>query len=235
MPTSGILWEGPSPQDKSPIMAICTDRSRNAKTGPAIQVWILRSDMNPMDAVVKGKDTAICGNCAMRGEGLAKRSCYVNVARAPMAVFKKYTAGGYAHILPQDLRGMIVRWGAYGDPAMIPTKIVKAVNKVAYSHTGYTHQWLQPYARWTKGIFMASVESVKAETKAQKAGWGTFRVGNSEGTDQGEAIMCTNAEVTGVTCTACLKCDGRKLAVFIPAHGVGAKYVPASALLRKVR
>ena len=55
-----------------------------------IQTWILRSDVNPVEAVNNGDDYSICGDCPHRKNDKGERSCYVNVGQAPNAVFKSF-------------------------------------------------------------------------------------------------------------------------------------------------
>jgi hypothetical protein len=233
----GILWEGPSPLDGAPLVAICT-ASRNVKTGDMAQVYILRADISPVEAVRSGLDTSICGNCAMRGDGLKGRACYVQLhPGGPAAVWRCYKRGGYQPLhVPEHgapyFHGVKVRWGAYGDPAMIPEAIVRAVNSYAAGHTGYTHQWRHGFAKWTAGVFMASADTYRGELTARAAGWGTFRVGRPDGSDAHDSVVCRN-ERDGTECKDCLECDGRGVAIFIPAHGTGKSFVPASKLLRK--
>jgi hypothetical protein len=230
----GILWEGPSPLDGAPIVAISVWSDANRKTGKCAQVYILRSDQSPIDAIHSGDDVSICGHCCMRSpHGYAGRGCYVQVGNGPLSVYRTYLAGKYQRIAPELFAGVTVRWGAYGDPAMLPEQVVLAVNAHAAAHLGYTHQWRLPFAQWTRGVLMASVETLAQEKKAHALGWGTFRAGASDGSDTGEnAVVCAN-ERTGITCAECGVCDGRQLRIVIPAHGWGARSVPANRLLRK--
>lgn len=169
----------------------------------------------------------------MRGpDGYAGRSCYVQVGNGPTSVYRTYIAGKYEQIEASSFDGAIVRWGAYGDPAMLPEAVVRDVNSRARGHLGYTHQWRFPWAQWTRGVFMASVETQQQESKAHTLGWGTFRAGASDGSDMGSSVVCNN-ERTGITCTDCGLCDGRQVGVVIPAHGWGRGNVPANRLLRK--
>lgn len=221
-PHVGILYEGPSPHDGSPIVAITTTRSDNEKTGKTVeQVWIIRADIAPHLAKKQGLDDAICGHCPM------KASCYVLTHNAPRSVFDKYKRGGYRHIAPEALAGKKVRWGAYGDPAMLPLDLVLAVNAVAASYVGYTHQHSTPHGRRFAGVFMASVETAKQETTLRARGWtGTFRAGRRDGSDRGDAKLCDNEE-RGTKCEDCMRCDGKSGAIFIGAHGSKAKYAVA--------
>ena len=50
--------------------------SRNPKTGPMVQLWILRADVHPMEAISTGTDSSICGGCKHRGANGRERSCY---------------------------------------------------------------------------------------------------------------------------------------------------------------
>lgn len=222
----GILWQGLSLVDDGPIVAIATSGSSNPKTGPMIQIWCLRQDVAPHDARRAGLDRSICGNCAMRA------ACYVVADFAPRSVWEAYRAGLYGAVAPDDFARSVIRWGAYGDPALIPPSIVHACNRVARGWTGYTHQHQQPWAQWCRGVFMASCESVSQEQRLREAGWGTFRVGRIDGTDIGGATPCPHAE-TGVTCIECRACDGGTRAIYVPAHGARARAVPAERLRRR--
>lgn len=229
----GILWEGRSPVDGAPIVAIATDGSRNPKTGPMIQVWILRRDVPPHEAARDGRDASVCGACPLRYREGVGRACYVTPFRAPLVVWRCYRRGDYGRLRPEALRGRRVRWGAYGDPAMLPAGLVQACNRLAAGWSGYTHQWAQRWAAWTRGVFMASVETPRGESAARGRGWGTFRAGAPDGSDMGGAMHCPSDATGGaVTCAECGACDGRAHAVFIPAHGQGAGLVPAARLSR---
>ena len=65
---AGIIYKGPSLIDGKPIVVIATFTNRNTKTGQVVQTYILREDINPLEASKTGADYSICGNCPMRGE-----------------------------------------------------------------------------------------------------------------------------------------------------------------------
>src|SRR5215467_284479 len=59
-----ILYEGASMLDGMPVVAIAnriTDKSTNGKTGAMVQTWIIRSDVNPVEALENGSDASVCG------------------------------------------------------------------------------------------------------------------------------------------------------------------------------
>ena len=134
-PLGLILYEGPSLIDGQPIAVIATGfqrRTANSKTGDMVQTWILRSDMNPLEAIHTGQDVSICGNCPLRGmldkqqrrTVNRRRACYVNVHQAPLAVYRAYRRGRYE---PFDsaqhlalFQGRMLRLGCYGDPVAAP-------------------------------------------------------------------------------------------------------------------
>lgn len=235
-----IVYQGPSVIDVAPIVAIATTGSKNRKTGPMTQVWILRSDVAPIQAAYSGEDESICGTCPHRyqpGSGLAPsrpRTCYVDVSRAPQSVFRTYRAGRYRTIDAVTVSRMgPVRIGAYGDPGALPLAIVAALASGAHGHTGYTHRWrerpdLAPY-------LMASVDSAAERDQAHAAGWRTFRVRAQHaphlarvGSTVGE-IQCVEA-TRGIQCADCGLCNGAQAgpgvrSVWIAAHGQSAKRV----------
>jgi len=98
-----IVYNGPSMLDGSPIVAIVTIGSKNAKTGAMAQLWIMRADMDPVTASRTGADEAVCGTCPHRGNPTdldhgqaAQRPCYVILAQAPLIVYKAFKRGIYS-------------------------------------------------------------------------------------------------------------------------------------------
>lgn len=215
-PTGYVLWEGPSPIDGSPIVAIATLHSSNTKTGNMVQTWILRQDLHPVQAVKTGEDESICGGCPHRGNGMngKGRTCYVNVGQGPRAVWAAYTAGKYPQIPASDIPSIgyerAVRLGAYGDPAMIPVGIWRSLISLSKGHTGYTHQWNTSIGQNLKDICMASVDTEAQAMQARDNGWRTFRVRSSIGSVLSKEVVCPASEEGGhkTTCENCLLCRG---------------------------
>lgn len=207
--------------------------SKNAKTGAMIQIWILTRRQSPTRAVATGADAEICGDCVHRGDGKGRaRSCYVNVSRAPLAVWKAYRRGAYPPLpfaqLGAAFVGRAVRFGAYGDPVLIPAPILKAIVAVASSWTGYTHQWRHPMLQGFRHFLMASVDSEAERDMAHAGGWRTFRVAPMAKTDRLE-VECP-AMTRGVECAKCGLCKGtgsKAKSVVIQVHGIGRKYFAA--------
>ena len=229
-PTGYILARFASPIDRQPCVAILTTKSTNRKTGDMMQVWILRDDINPVEAVNEGDDFSICGNCPHRKNFFTqKRSCYVNVGQGPNAVWKAYKAGKYgklSDLSPEDLQGRSIRWGAYGDPAIIPPSIFFTINEHAKSHTGYTHQWKEKFAEPFKGHFMASVDNYIDKQLASAHGWRTFHVAPVG--EIGQGVKCpATVENSMAQCITCRLCDGVKKDVWVEAHGPGKRNVGA--------
>lgn len=230
-PKGFVLWEGLSPLDRKPIVAIATMQSGNVKTGNMVQIWILRSDVNPVEAVNNGEDFSICGDCPHRKNKDGKRSCYVNVGQAPNSVFKTYKAGKYPHFAYTEhgnvFKNRGVRFGAYGDPALLPEWLVRVVLMLCESHTGYTHQWrrFQNFA----GIFMASCDNELDRCNAQMLGFKTFSVLPLQQSGPKYAKQCpATVSNSSAKCATCKLCDGNKRDIYVTAHGSGAKYVTAA-------
>ena len=227
-----VLWRGLSPINHQPIVAILTVESANRKTGNMAQVWILAENGDPVDNVQDGGDVAICGNCPHRKNAMGVRTCYVNVGQAPLSVYRAWKAGKYPHCRTVDydrwqaiLKPLKVRWGAYGDPAMLPANLVSAVNASVCGHTGYTHQWRQPWAEWTRGVFQASCDGLLDYVDASSQGWRTFTV-VKKGYTPDYAKQCpATVENSQAQCLTCKLCDGAKSDIFVNAHGPSAKHV----------
>lgn len=230
-----IVWEGASPIDGAPIVMVMTMSSTNRKTGDMVQTWILRQDVHPVDAVKAREDVSICGSCPHRGDPAAGRgrSCYVNVGQAPAQVWRSYQRGVYRRFTRADwhlLQGRKVRFGAYGDPGLVPLDVLALLASLSDGWTGYTHQWrsIDPgYADY----LMASADSVEDRRAARLKGYRSFYVVPRGAEKPERAIWCLS-EARGTSCLDCGACAGTRqgavsgaVDVFIEAHGSGAKYV----------
>jgi hypothetical protein len=144
-----IFYQGPSKIDGQPIVGIATFNSKNTKTGPIVQTWIIRSDIHPSEAINTGEDKSVCGSCPLRGlikdasEKTDKktistptvnkgRSCYVLVQQAPAAIYKAFKDGKYPVLNETHAKKMTdkgLRYGSYGDPVAIPIKKYSPMEK----------------------------------------------------------------------------------------------------------
>jgi len=240
------LWEGNSPYDGSEIVAIISNLvrpSKNIKTGPMSQLWILPKNEAPWEAIKReGGDNCVCGDCIYtplrakraRKNGHKIPSCYVGrvAFRAPSRVWSGINKSKVQ--LEEGLKaikesGFPVRYGAYGDPAMLPLWLIKLVGKSALEatngkriHTAYTHQPHRVWASHLKSTAMASVNSGYDGKVYREFGWRTFRVTEKPEVDDGE-IICPNF-THGVQCIACGLCDGvrgphdKRKSITIPKH-----------------
>lgn len=251
-----VFYRGPSAIDGAPIVAIATiptESKANSKTGAMVQTWILRADVDPVEASRLGLDVSICGMCPHRGEyretlldGVATmervdgtRSCYVQLY-VPKNVWNTEARGSYDD-LSGDLgaasarvAGKPVRLGSYGDPAAVPFGVWLTLLERAEGLTGYTHQWrafpeLAAYC-------MASCDSVADRVMARALGFRTFRVAAAKGwnKESGEVLCPASAEAgKRTTCFACKACGGHsakaRADIIIPAHGTGRNLVGAAA------
>ena len=212
---SGIIYNGPSLLDGKPIVAIATYSDRNTKTGKVVQTYILRSDINPLEASKTGEDFSICGDCTMRGEvnddpkrKIAKaRRCYVNLGQGVLIVYKSFLRGVYQIAQPRDIgRGRFVRVGTYGDPAAVPAHVWTDLLAEATTFTAYSHQ-----SGWRPDIAMQSADNRAQAIAHWKAGRRTFRVIADLGElDKANEALCPASKEAGrrVQCTACKLCKG---------------------------
>jgi hypothetical protein len=251
-PLGFVIDRGNSPIDGQPYVVILTLKSSNRKTGDMAQVFILREDVNPVAAIATGDDVSICGSCPHRRKQVFNektrkfewvRSCYVNPGQAPLSVWKTFKRGGYIElsyigqseipsngsfypIIEKYLQGRKIRWGTYGDPAIIKPQVVNLFNSYAIGHTGYTHQWRQEFAQVYAGIFQASCDGFADYLSATAHGWKTFLVIPKDEQLPAYAKQCpATVDNSQAQCLTCSLCDGAKLNIVVHAHGTGAKYV----------
>ena len=193
-----VIYKGPSLLDNEQIVVIATYSDRNTKTGKVVQTYILREDLNPLEASKTGADFSICGNCIMRGtptddpkRKIAKgRRCYVNLGQGVLIVYKAYKRGVYQT----------------GDPAAVPKYVWDNLLSQAKTWTAYTHQ-----SAWSPEICMQSADTYEQAQEHWAAGRRTFRViKDLLDLDKANEILCPASKEAGrrVQCTACKLCKG---------------------------
>ena len=216
---SAIIYNGPSLLDNKPIVVIATYSNRNTKTGKVVQTYILREDINPLEASKTGEDYSICGECPMRGEVTTDperkqakgRKCYVNLGQGVLIVWKAYKRGVYQTGEASEMgRGRFVRVGTYGDPAAVPSHVWDNLLSECETWTAYTHQ--KP---WRPDIAMQSADSYTEAVMHWKAGRRTFRVVADLGqVDKANEAICPASKEMNrrAQCTDCKLCKGSSLA-----------------------
>ena len=235
-----IIYSGPSQIDGAPIVGIVTNiyrRTKNSKIGQnTAQLWIMRADINPIEAIRTHADYAVCGACPHRSPEvgtLAGRTCYVQT-RNIQAIYKAYKAGYTPEGTPADVnselhaRGRVLRLGAYGDPAALPIDVIETLAQ-GIRTLGYTHQWKicnPAYARYC----MASCDSIQESAQAIEAGYRPFFVVKTE-LDRFwiehaalKFVNCPASKEAGnlTTCDKCQACAGtrrgQKSLIYINLH-----------------
>ena len=222
-----IVWQGPSLIDAQEVVAILTGLgtpSQNSKTGTMAQLWILPATISPVKANRTGLDYSVCGDCPLRGHHGEQRRCYVNLGRAPLAIWNKWWADGYEYWDGSPIKRhrsvRSVRLGAWGDPAAIPIITLKLLTAEFGDWTGYTHQWKNLPRHWGS-LLMASTETAEETTVAQAKGWRTFSTEESP-----DDILCpaTNGETQCIDCRMCKGTASNAKSIYIPPHGSGKRH-----------
>jgi len=238
---SAIIYRGPSMLDGAPIMVVAIVSNRNRKTGAMVQTYIMRDDINPLDANKSGADFSICGNCPLRGiatndpkaKQAKERKCYVLLGQGPLIVWKAFQRGYYSEITGHAAiaafgAGFMVRIGTYGDGSAVPSYIWESLISLAVGHTGYSHQSGMAQSGFNPALYMVSVETESQARAAWDKGYRTFRIGNAP--IAGKEIICPSAR--GIKCADCGLCAGnakQAKSIVIPAHGVGASHFEIAA------
>lgn len=237
---SAVIYDGPSLLDGKPILVIAVATKvghANAKTGAVLQTYILRRDINPLEANKSGADFSICGNCPSKGTPTAdekakqakERACYVVLGQGPLNVWRSFWCGRYAVVSGHEAiaaigAGKDVRLGTYGDPAAVPSYVWDSLLSQCAKHMAYSHQAKLAGADFRGDIMMLSADTQIEAEAAWLQGFRTFRVLRAdEAPVKGKEIPCPS--LIGVQCSACGLCGGAKVRaknIVIPAHGAGA-------------
>jgi hypothetical protein len=223
-PNGVVLYKGPSVLDGQPIILVATFKTSNEKTGSMIQTWIIREDMNPLDASKSGDDESVCGACPHRH--YLGGACYVTIFMAPSNIHKSYKKGLYpdydAEIHAKYFKDESLRCGAYGDPASVPYDAWQVVIPLVKNTTGYTHQF--SHKKFDDRILdfcMISAETPKQAKKYHDMGLRTFRVKTADSKPLENEIECLS-DSKGISCKRCGLCDSAKsdnVNVYINVHG----------------
>jgi len=250
MPTTIVLWAGPSALDGSPVMLVgsrIADPSQNRKTGDMLQVSIMHQDMAPIDAWRIGADGAVCPDaCGHRSKARGGRgTCYVNKARltATWAAAVRELARGRVGFPPFLFARARVRMGMEGDPAAVPLEVIAPVLTAAGAWSMYTAAWRTLPDAW-KRYAMASCDTPADAAEAIARGWRPFASSTSPDMDtayEAAGLTLCNAErPTPQTCSACLRCNGAgknpgRPGAYLPIHGaIGQTFRKKAHLLAPV-
>ena len=213
--SKGVIYRGPSLLDGAPIVVIATFSKRNKKTCGMVQTYILREDVNPLEASKTGADVSICGTCPHRGtptdDPKAKqakgRTCYVILGQGVLVTWRAFQRGVYQPADPAAIgRGRMVRLGTYGDPAAVPSQVWDALLFEAAGWTGYSHQ-----SGYRPDMVMQSADTYQQALAFWQAGARTFRVlQNLAELDTAREVLCPASKEAGrrTTCESCKLCAG---------------------------
>jgi len=225
------------------VVAIATTESDNVKTGPMVQIWLIDRNLHPVESIRSGKDSTLqCAGCPFAsGEG-----CYVSPLPL-MAIWRKFQRNEYPRLIPFSLEwdsfwaGKSVRFGAYGNPSLLPLPIVESIASLARRHTGYFHNWKELSAQEAREygrFFMASAEPWNVG-KAHSLGLRTFTVLPAGSPPPAGSLECL-ADSKGLTCAECGLCDGTERSdrrsgaplpsIWIEAHGFKTRKATAVLL-----
>ena len=219
--SSVVVWEGNSPVNGDPIVAVVTNlklASENRKTGDMAQMYIMPRDSRPVDSISNGDDAAVCGACPLRpvaakiarAAGNDADVCYVNkgwLGRQWDSIpnLPRVSPEIVGQFLTET--GLEFREGAWGDPATVPMEVRRALN--VGRGTSYTHQWNTDWVEDDVAEFsMASVQTVDEKNAANAKGYRTYRV--TEGELETDEILCP--EITNnANCKDCGLCAGNRV------------------------
>lgn len=240
MPTTLVLWAGPSELDGTPIMLVgsrIAEPSQNRKTGDMVQVSIMRQDLAPIDAWRVGGDAAVCPDaCPHRSKARDGRgTCYVNKARltATHAAAVRELRAGRVGFPPFLFARARVRMGMEGDPAAVPLEVIAPILRASGAWSMYTAAWRTLPDAW-RTYAMASCDTPADAAEAMRRGWRPFAASQSVEEDHAYETagltLCNAERPTPVTCAACLRCNGSgknpsRPGAYLAIHGaLGSTY-----------
>lgn len=216
-----IIYEGPNINGED-IVVLLKETTNNTKTGNMPSLWVFVPDINPWDAINSGIDARVCGDCAHRKDGTARR-CYThgNTMRAMTGMVRAHAAGKYprfSDLVPvfkvAKQRGAnAIRSTAYGDMSFVPPEVWLAINEArivaGLGVRGYTAQWRKAHAAHLRSTHMASVHNTLAAAEAEAFGWRYF-LSTKDKPMTPDIVNCPASKEAGhlTTCNRCSLCSG---------------------------
>jgi hypothetical protein len=214
-------------------------KPENRKIGDVCQTWHL-TVQKPSEAYTSGNDSKVCFDCPFRSKASGGNGgCYVVTIHGPNGVHSSHRTKPENRPVNQDVQPLPdkinkpIRFGAYGDPVVMPVELMRDLASRATGHLGYTHQWLTCDPAYSE-FLMASIDEATAKQngmtvteladKAKSMGWRTFRVKSPGDLNMVDEITCPNT-TKGVQCADCGLCAGNTISaksITIDAHGTGA-------------
>lgn len=100
-----------------------------------------------------------------------------------------------------------VRFGTYGEPSLLPIRLVDYMVGASKSWTGYTHQWKKMWAMPYSKYFMASTHNKEETFKAKHKNFRSF-IASTTGSE--DAVTCPASAEAGFksNCASCGLCSG---------------------------
>ncbi len=207
----------PSLFDHKPVLVLASGfkGGNNKKLGSeVIQLFYLREDVHPYEAVVSGDDYSICKDCPLKFTN--NKVCYVGMYYVGN-MYQAFKEGKYPKLTSEHLQWMkdyrkVLRLGGYGDPICVPIEIVQPFIDVAAVTLGYTHGWRSPLAIPYRAYLQASVESPEEAADAAKMGWKYYRIKLKDDPLLPGEVLCPwhKKGKQYKQCQQCRMCDGRK-------------------------
>ena len=105
----------------------------------------------------------------------------------------------------------LVRFGAYGEPVLLPLNVIESLAELGKKTTGYTHQYAKKEYNKYNSFFMASTHSEEEKSNAKKLGFRSFFV-SKEKISTKNAINCPASKESkkNLSCIKCGLCNGNK-------------------------
>ena len=105
----------------------------------------------------------------------------------------------------------LVRFGAYGEPVLLPLQVVEVLASLSKKSTGYTHQYAKKQYNDYNDFFMASTHTTRERKQAKKLGFRSFFVSNKDIIPE-NAVNCPASKESAnkLSCIKCGLCNGNK-------------------------
>lgn len=161
-------------------------------------------------------DASNCMDCPYSGNQ-GKGGCYTHKFNQYVGFLSMLRSIKASDLTPYDVekqrqcidmsKDSYVRFGTYGEPSLLPIRLVEHMSDVAKSWTGYTHQWDKLWAWSYNKYFMASTHNKRETYKARQKNYRSF-IASTTGTE--EAVTCPASAEAGFksNCASCGLCSG---------------------------
>jgi hypothetical protein len=206
--------------------------SQNKKIGIGYIIQTYHFSIEQVKDMALNNDAASCMDCPLSFNQNNGKSggCYTHKGMQLMGLksmlrslnkkldtIKDFDAFEFKTFIDKVKKGTpvnLIRFGAYGEPVLLPIEIVEVLASMSPKTTGYTHQWNKLKYHGYNKYFMSSTHTDEERNQSRALGFRSFFVATEDikGAKPENATNCpaSKESALNLSCIACGLCNGAR-------------------------